>query len=175
MGFSRQEYWSGLPFPPPGDPPDPGTEPASLALPGRFFTTYHLGSPKSKIKRFFKKKKKQVWLCPNKTLFVHTNNPGVAAYPTPELELKSFFLYTKKLMPREVKIFGKGHSLPGGSAVKNLLANAGDQGSIYALGRSPGEGNGNPLQYSCLRNPMDRGAWRAIVHGVTKSQTRLSG
>ena len=44
--------------------------------------------------------------------------------------------------------------------------NAGDPGSIPALGRSPGEGNGNPLQYSCLENPMDRGAWRATVHGV---------
>ena len=44
-------------------------------------------------------------------------------------------------------------------------------GSIPGLGRSPGEGHGNPLQYSCLGNPMDRGAWRAIVHGVTKSQT----
>ena len=52
--------------------------------------------------------------------------------------------------------------------VKNLPANAGDVGSISGLGRSPGEGNGNPLQYSCLGNPMDRGAWRAIVHGVKK-------
>ena len=50
----------------------------------------------------------------------------------------------------------------------------GDLGSIPGLGRSPGEGNGNPLQYSCLENPMDRGAWWATVHGVTKSQTRLS-
>ena len=52
--------------------------------------------------------------------------------------------------------------------------NAGDPGSIPGLGRSPGEGNGNPLQYSCLENPMDRGAWRATVHGVAKSWTRLS-
>ena len=52
--------------------------------------------------------------------------------------------------------------------------NAGDPGSIPGLGRSPGEGNGNPLQYSCLENPMDRGAWWATVHGVTKSRTRLS-
>ena len=44
-------------------------------------------------------------------------------------------------------------------------------GSILALGRFPGEGNGNPLQHSCLENPMDRGAWRAAVHGVTKDQT----
>ena len=59
--------------------------------------------------------------------------------------------------------------------VKNPPANAGDArdvGSIPGSGRSPGEGNGNPLQYSCLENPMDRGAWWATVHGVTKSQTR---
>ena len=49
-----------------------------------------------------------------------------------------------------------------------------DMGSVLGLGRSPGEGNGNPLQYSCLGNPMDRGAWWATVHGVTKSWTRLS-
>ena len=58
--------------------------------------------------------------------------------------------------------------------VKNLLANAGDArdgGSIPGLGRSPGERNGNPLQYSCLENSMDRGAWWATVHEVTKSQT----
>ena len=50
----------------------------------------------------------------------------------------------------------------------------GDLGSIRGLGKSPGEGNGNPLQYSCLENPMDQGAWWATVHGVAKSQTRLS-
>ena len=54
-----------------------------------------------------------------------------------------------------------------GSVIKKPLANA-DVGSIPASGRSPGEGNGNTLQYSCLGNPMDRGAWSAIVHGVTK-------
>ena len=58
---------------------------------------------------------------------------------------------------------------PGGSVVKNLPANAGDLGLIPRLGRSPRGGNGNPLQYSCLENPMDRGAWRAAVRGVTKS------
>ena len=57
---------------------------------------------------------------------------------------------------------------PGGSGVKNLPDNAGDSGSIPGLGRSPGEGNGNPLQYSCLGNPMDRGSWWAAVHGLTK-------
>ena len=57
---------------------------------------------------------------------------------------------------------------------KNPPANAGDVGSIPGLGRSSGEGNGNPLQYSRLGNPMDRGAWWATVHRVAKSQTRLS-
>ena len=63
---------------------------------------------------------------------------------------------------------------PSGSVVKNLPASARDVGLISGLGRSPGEGNGNPLQYSCLENPMDRGAWRATVHGVAKGWTWLS-
>ena len=63
---------------------------------------------------------------------------------------------------------------PGGSEVKASASNAGDPGSIPGSGRSPGEGNGNPLQYSCLENPMDRAAWQATVHGVAKSRTRLS-
>ena len=61
-----------------------------------------------------------------------------------------------------------------GSMVKNPPANAGDMGLIPGWGRSPGEGNGNPLQYSCLGNPMDKGAWWAIDHGLAKSRTRLS-
>ena len=60
---------------------------------------------------------------------------------------------------------------PGGSVVKNPPASAGDAGSIPGLGRSPGEGNGGPLQYSGLENSMNRGAWQAIVHRVTKSWT----
>ena len=56
----------------------------------------------------------------------------------------------------------------GGSVAKNLPAKAGDTGSVPGSGRSPGEGNSNLLQYSCLGNPMDRGAWWAIVHGVAK-------
>ena len=61
--------------------------------------------------------------------------------------------------------------IPGGSVIENPPASAGDLGSISGSERSPGEGNGHPLQYACLGNPMDREAWWATAHGVTKSQT----
>ena len=63
---------------------------------------------------------------------------------------------------------------PGGSEVKASASHVGDLGLIPGSGRSPGEGNGNPLQYSCLENPMDGGVWWATVHGVAKSRKRLS-
>ena len=65
-------------------------------------------------------------------------------------------------------IWGKGS--PGGSVSEESIYNVGDLGLIPGLGRSPGGGNGNPLQYSCLKNPMDRGTQRAAVHGVSKIQ-----
>ena len=71
-------------------------------------------------------------------------------------------------------VFATSCGFPGGSEVKASACNAGDLGSIPGSGRSPGEGDGNPLQYSCLENPMDVGAWSAIVHGVAKSRTWLS-
>ena len=61
-----------------------------------------------------------------------------------------------------------------GSDGKESACNAGDQDSVPGSGRSPGEGNGNPLQYLCLENPMDRGTWQATVDGIAKSRTRLS-
>ena len=64
--------------------------------------------------------------------------------------------------------------LPGGGGSVEPAANAGRHTRLAGSGRSPGEGHGNPLQYSCLENPVERGAWRATVHGVTKSQTRLN-
>ena len=66
---------------------------------------------------------------------------------------------------------------PGVSVVRNPPANAGDAGDLASIpvsGRPPGEGNGNPLRYSCLRNPMDRGAWWGTTHGVAKNQTQLN-
>ena len=122
VAFSRQEYWSGLSFPSPGDLPDPGMEPESSALAGGFFTT----EPPEK--------------------------PYIIYY---------IIIYISV-------------AFPGGSDGKAPAYNVGGPGSIPGSGRSLGEGNGNPLQYSCLENPMDGGAWLAPVHGVTKSWTRLS-
>ena len=113
MGIFRQEYWSGLPCPSPGDLPDPGIKPISPAL-------------------------------------------QMDSLPA-EWSGRLYFL-----------------GFLDGEVVKNPPANAEDArdvGLIPGLGRSPGEGNGNPLQYSCLKIPMDRGAWWATVHGVTELDT----
>jgi len=83
-----------------------------------------------------------------------------------------FLLVTDFIHSREYMLVPLG--FPGGSEVKASACNEGDLGSIPELGRSLGEGNGNPLQYSCLENPRDRGAWWATVQGISKSQTRLS-
>ena len=85
---------------------------------------------------------------------------------------------TKRHFNSSLNILGAGivisWGFPGGSEVKASACNVGDLGSIPGSGRSPGEGNGNPLQYSCLENPMNGRAWWATVHGVAKSWTRLS-
>ena len=72
------------------------------------------------------------------------------------------------------QIRGASVDVPGGSDGKQTACTAGDTGSVPGLGRSLGKGNDISLQYSCLENLMDRGAWRATIHGVTKSQTQLS-
>ena len=76
----------------------------------------------------------------------------------------------EKCMYFSIRICG----LPKWLSSKESTCQAGDMGSIPGLGRFPGRGNGNRLQYSCLENSIDKGAWRATVHGVTKSQTQLS-
>ena len=83
----------------------------------------------------------------------------------------------KALIQKEVAVslfLSMPKGFPDGAAVKNLPANAGDSGSIPGLGRFPGAGNGNLLQYFCLENPMDGGACRAPIHGVSKSWTQRS-
>ena len=79
------------------------------------------------------------------------------------------------VMPEKFDFYSKRmRDFPGGSDSKASAYNVGDLGSIPGSGRSSGEGNGNPLQYSCLENPTDARAWWATVHGVTKSRTQLS-
>ena len=119
MGFSRQEYWSGLPFPSPGDLPDPKIKPESLALAGGFFAILPTWEPLRSDQSL-----SRVRLCDP----MNRSMPGLSDH----------------------------HQLP---EVKASASNAGDPGSIPGSGRSPGEGNGNPLQYSCLENPMVREAW----------------
>ena len=85
-------------------------------------------------------------------------------------EIRQFFRFLSVLSAEH----GTWAGFPGGSEVKAYACNEEDLGSIPESGRSPGEGNGNSLQYSCLGNPMDGGAWWATVHGVAKSRTRLS-
>ena len=87
---------------------------------------------------------------------------ALQALPTPPCPVRLFHLAIPKLYLTDI---------PGGSDGKASVYNAGDLGSIPGSGRSPGEGNGNPLQYYCLENPMDRGTSQATVHGVAKSQT----
>ena len=144
MGFPRQEYWSGLPFPPPGDLPDPRTTAVSVSS-----LQWQVGSlPLAP---------------PRKLLFV---------WVTPQFTNSELVLW-KVVQGLFICILWASQVA---RVVKNLPANAGDvreAGSIPGLGRSPGGGNGNPLQYSCLENPMDRGALWATVHRVAKSQTRL--
>ena len=94
--------------------------------------------------------------------------------PTPSSCVrKSVLSVCASIAADEIQIFLRCE-FPGGSEVKASAWNAGDSGSIPGSGRSPGEGNGNPLQYSCLENPMEGGAWWATVHGVPKSWTGLS-
>ena len=83
---------------------------------------------------------------------------------------KQVFSLTEQI----VNIYSVLGGFPGSSDCKSVCLQCGRLGSIPGSGRSPGEGNGSPLQYSCLENPMDRGALQATVHGIEKSRTRLS-
>ena len=94
---------------------------------------------------------------------------------SPETALAHFSYSSTSSWP-SLRMTLKTHPFGGGSDGKESACSAGGApGSILGSGRSPGEGNGNPLQYSCLENPMDREAWQATVHGVAKSRARLSG
>ena len=155
MGFSRQEYWNGLPYPPPGDLPDPGFKPASSALAGRFFITEPSGKPSTVAAH------KHVWHCITK-LPISSLWAQYEAFPN--------YIRAAFGNPRE----GKGLPRWCSGKESSCQCRRWDSGSISGSRRSPGEGNGTSLQYSCLGNPMDRGAWWATVHEVTDSWTQLS-
>ena len=126
MEFPRQEYWSGLPFPSPGDLPKSGVKPGSPAL--------------------------------------QAEPPGKPNKASITLQSWRHFMVIKKMPPR---------GFPGGPVAKMLCSQC--RGPEFDPWSSNcGKGNGTPLRYSCLENPMDGGAWWAAVHGVVKSWTRLS-
>ena len=177
MMFPRQKHWSGLPSPP-DNLPDPGFKPASPALQVNSSPLSHLESPKVGNRILLTK---QIYSLRDQMTVLGIS--GITIYSVAHLSskhrcfLSPLHFYTGSIIkffwPYFKNIFwillllSISTILPQ-SVVKNPLANAGDVGSIRGSGRTPGEGNGNPLQYSCLESPMDRGGWRAIVHRVRK-------
>ena len=106
----------------------------------------------------------------------YSSVPRKSSSPPPKAPFLCFLRLSRRYKQVEIPAVHENQSntnrgFPGGSASKASAYSAGDPGSIPESGRSPGEENGNPLQYSCLENSMDRGAWWATVHGVTKSRT----
>ena len=183
MGFSRQEYWGGLPCPPPGDSPDPGTEPVSCVPHSGRQVLYHwatwffnllqpthltLGSRWVNWFRYSRLGKPLAILCVHSTAC--TTLLKARALDSHHRQQK-FFIATLAFIPH-LFIYHhlpKDAGFPHTSVGKESDCSAGNPVSIPGLGRSLGEGNGNPLQYSCLENPMDRRAWQATVHGVASA------
>ena len=134
LGFSRQEHWSGLPFP---------------------LQCMQVKSESEVV---------QSCLTPSDPM--DYSLPGSSVHGIFQARVLEWVAIAfSEIQPQRIYL-----GFPGGSVVKNSPANAGDMGWIHGSGRSPGEGNGNVLQYSCLENSMDRGAWRTTVNQVTKEQ-----
>ena len=152
---SRQEDWSGLSFPSPGDLPDPETEPREAALAVRFFTTEPPAKPTLR----------SIDSSPCSFCFRHQ-----ACLLFPGFVQACFCHQGLCALLFSLKFYlGLLRWLSG----KESTYNKGDVSSIPGSGRSPGEGNGNPLQYSYLENPMDRGIWWAVVNGVTIGSNKI--
>ena len=190
-GILHVRIWSGLPCPPPGDVPNPGVRDRThiscgSCLAGRFCTAESPGKPQRGHWWLFICHKKYYHVPHTLT---HKRNPSFAIWAA------SGSGGVGVLMMMGCRILkGKEHvdwviskqaykrkgvdteiwSFPCSSVGKESVCNAGDLGLIPGSERSPGEGNGNPLQFCCLENPMDRGAWQDIVHGVSNSWTWLS-
>ena len=227
MGFSRQEYWSGLPCPPPGDLPNPGMEARSPSLQvDSLLPELHGEKPlsvKTQVSHHWSSSahpslldccghsshgnrpcqthsgvcmSRPVWYgsCPSPVPCNSRRRPTWSSFSrlraevcvgecceVREPQLGTFLVLRLLRSLRRQWEGGTSHhcvlELPWWLSGKESTCNAratGGTSSIPGSGRSPGGGHGNPLQYSCLKNPMDRGAWQATVHGVPKSQTRLS-
>ena len=177
MEFSRPEYQSGY-FPSQGHLPNPRIEPRSPTLQADSVPAEPPGKPSVARNRL----QIEHWF----TLRADTRRHSLFSLNRDSNFSLILFMFandgerTTVIDFRVPNIFlckcsnVQVWALPGGSDSKELPYNVGDLGSIPGLGRSPGEGNGNPLQYSCLEDFMDRGAWWARVHGITKNQTWLS-
>ena len=178
MGFPRQESWSGLPVPFQGDLLNPGIKADSLAWQVGPLPLSHLGSPVLSA-HFILSNYCQLCSAENHLIpewgisYSHLVSMRLVEDITPIHNFLSLLVLKYASCSIRICLFGASQVV---LVVKNLLANAGDirdAESIPGLGRSPGEGHDNPLQYFCLKNPMDRRAWWAMVHRVTKSWTQL--
>ena len=169
MIFPRQEYWSRLPFPSLGDLPDPGIESMShVSCIGRWvlYQLSHQGRPEVWLPRSKQVAVKKTWsgipwlhcavLVPSQgTKIPHATGQNKIKEGRKKTWSNQRSSTTHYQCLKRIEVQG----FPSGSVVKNLPVNAGDAGLIPGLGRSRREGNGNLLQYSCLENPTDRGAW----------------
>ena len=176
IGFPRQEYWSGLPFLSPGDLPTQGLNPHlqhwqadSLPLSHRRSQVWFFESPLNSLLliHFLMSQLPADLLSPEgsycwpafSTVRRKYSPYSCCSLPRRLCSCFFFFFFCSSIGLHIFILFHLSTGFPGGSEVKASASNAGGPGSIPGLGRSPGEGNGNPLQYSCLENPMDRGAW----------------
>ena len=187
MGFSRQDYWSGLPFPSPGDLPNSGNEPGSPTFQADPLTSWPPGKTSMRGDTHFLREYPLVsedCLGRGGGYFLRcicyfSWSQVIAAVLlyiiiTSQRPLGGSPADINTSLPSSVEY---PRSFPGGWDGKESACGAEDPSSMLGSGRSPGEGNGNLLQYSCLENPMDRGAWRAwwvTVNGVALSWTQLS-
>ena len=177
MGFSRQEYWRGLPFPSPGDLPNTGIEPMSPILAGRFFTTRATWEACYPFNHLL------IWgvlllSCGLILVLILRKSHNLFAFllDTEDIIFVSVTHRRRQWHTTPVLLPGKSHgqrSLVGCSPWGREESDTTERLHSYFSPSCIGGGNGNPLQCSCLENPRDGGAWWAAIYGVTQNRTRL--